>query len=137
MFIKFSLSCLPPSRPLRGTSRPPMVRPAQQWPRGPRNKLHDASFQGSTARTLALLSRENQSTSSTTGIPKVDPAHVRVVREGHAGVAKILLKKRANVNVSAEDGTTALHAPLKMDIALTVDLIKAGGELDAKGPRRM
>ena len=40
------------------------------------------------------------------------------------------------MNASAEDGTTslhALHAPLKMDILpLTVDLIKAGGGLDAK-----
>ena len=54
-------------------------------------------------------------------------------REGHSRVVRILLTRKANVSIEKDGGCTALHMSAEFGhLSVTVDLIKACAELDAK-----
>lgn len=110
--------------------------PAQllQWPRGPRNSLHNAAKDGSAERTAALLSR------GTIDINEGDPDGwtplLFAAGMGHSRVVVILLRNGANISVVANDGFTALLVSAHGGhLAATTVLINAGADLEAADAR--
>ena len=85
----------------------PSVTPLKQWPRGPRNALHKAAYQGSTERIVALLS------TGVIDIDQADPAGISPLMHAswmdRSRVVRILLSEGANVAIVDGNGASALH----------------------------
>ena len=96
------------------------------------NGLHQAALDGSTRRTIALLSRSlidiNQRSEGWTPL-------MISAGEGHSGVVRILLDKGANVSIVSEKGSTALHLAARNGHSeVTTLLVKAGSDMKAQTP---
>lgn len=80
-----------------------MIPPQQQqWPRGPKNRLHHAAHCGSVEGTLALLSQESINIDQ--GDPEgVTPLMFAAVK-GSSRVVRILLSRGANTSYSQGQG---------------------------------
>ncbi|CBJ48713.1 EsV-1-199 [Ectocarpus siliculosus] len=105
----------------------------EQWPRGPRNELHEAAHFGSADRTRALLS------SGAVDVNQGDPAGFTPLMlasmEGQSHIVKILLDNGANsstaLGVAAQNG----HAEVaKILVDAGADI--AGQTSDGCTPRR-
>ncbi|CAM9484934.1 unnamed protein product, partial [Scytosiphon promiscuus] len=111
---------------------PPPVQ--RQWPRGPRNSLHNAAKDGSAERTTALLSRGSIDIDE--GDPDGWTPLIFAAGMGHSRVVVILLSRGANVSVVAKDGFTALLVSAHGGhLAATTILVKAGADLEAADAR--
>ncbi len=108
------------------------VSPPHQWPRGPRIKLHEAAFYGSTERLLALLS--DGSIDVDQGNPQFwgcTPLMMASM-QGHSSAVRILLNKSANLSKEADNGFTALHCSAEGGhLAVTKMLVEARADLEA------
>lgn len=109
-----------------------LADPAQQqrWPRGPKNALHNAAYEGAAKRTAALLD------SGKIGINQGDPSGVTPLMcaalAGHSHIVRILLDRGASVSVRADDGVTALFgAAQNGHLRATKLLIEAGADPNA------
>ena len=79
-----------------------------QWPRGPRNGLHDAAIRGCTCHLVTLLS--DGSIDIDQGDDRGDTPLMLASFGGHSRVVRILLDKGANLSALTDDGADALHA---------------------------
>lgn len=98
--------------------------------------LNRAAFDGSDERILALLSRrsipiDQRATSCVGRTPLMIGA-----QQGYCRVVRALLNRGAKVSLVDNEGGTALHvsAPLG-HLAVTLLLVKAGADLEARTPK--
>ncbi len=107
------------------------VSPPHQWPRGPRNELHEASHNGSIRRLLALLSDGSMDIDQ--GEDSVGHTPLMLASYGgHVHVTRILLDNGANVSIMADEGLTALHFSARNGHRLVSKmLMEAGADLEA------
>ena len=102
----------------------------QQWPRGPWNELHDAAKDGSTKRTLALLS--SASIDIDQGTPQGFTPLMLAAMLDFSNVVRILLDNGANVSIVDAEGSTALHRSASLGTLGSMKLlVEAGADLDA------
>lgn len=99
--------------------------------RGRKTALHKAAAGGSIERTIALLSM------GSIDIDQGDPAGwtplMYAAHGRHSRVAQILLSRGADVSIAADDDVVALHLCTENGhLAMTIDLVKAGAEVDVK-----
>lgn len=102
-----------------------------QWPRGPRNALHDAASHGVVACIVSMLS------SGSFDIDEGDPQGFTPLMcaafGGHALVTRILLNKRANVFIKEDQGATALFFSVQLGyLDVTNLLVQSGSDLEAR-----
>lgn len=102
----------------------------QHWPRGPDNDLHGAAREGSTKRTLALLSQGPIDVNQ--GTPLGSTPLMLGAFNGFPRIVKILLAKGANTSIVADNGGTALHlSSMQGHLLVTTLLVEAGADLEA------
>ena len=98
-------------------------------PRGPFNQLHAAAHDGSTERTVALLSDGSIDINQ-----QWDEGYTPLMlccKGGHAGVARILVREGADMSIADDHGRTALHLSASTGhVAMTKLLARAGAELE-------
>lgn len=73
----------------------------------PAYMLHEAAANGSTERTVALLSRRSIDIDQRS--PKGMTPLMTAAEKGFSRVARILLNRGANVAIAEKEGRTALH----------------------------
>ena len=101
-----------------------------QWPRGPTSDLHQAAFDGSTSRLVALLSDGPFDIDE--GSPSGRTPLMMASCMGHPHVVRILLNKGADVSIVPDDGHTALHnSAQEGHVAVSKMLVNAGADLEA------
>lgn len=105
-------------------------RQQQRWPRGPKNPLHQAAFDGAAKRTLSLL--DDGKIDINQGDPNGVTPLMCAALAGQWQVVRILLSRGANVSVPADDGVTALFGGAQNGhLAVTELLIEAGADVNA------
>ena len=96
------------------------------------HELHVAARDGSTERTVSLLSRGAIDIDEGTPDDGVTPLML-AAGLGYSRVVRILLNKGANVAMVDSSGMTALHwAAQGGHLAVTKLLVKAGADVEAK-----
>lgn len=104
--------------------------PQQQWPRGPRNILHNAIKGGSIERILALLA--SGSIDINQGTPEGFTPLMIATLNDNSRVVRILLRRGANTSIADDSGCTALHMAASSGYPDVLKLLaKAGANLEA------
>lgn len=85
---------------------PSLFQERQRWPRGPRNRLHDAAIAGLPNLMEAPLEREYDiNAGDLNGATPLIMASVG----GHACIVEMLLSKGAEASIAEDAGGNALH----------------------------
>ncbi|CAM9828963.1 unnamed protein product [Scytosiphon promiscuus] len=105
--------------------------PAQPWPRGKRNSLHDAAECCSEKLIAAVLAR-GPALDVNQGDPKGRTPLFLAALNGGTHAASLLLARGANVAIPADGGVTPLHVCAQEGhVAIKKMLVKAGANLEA------
>ena len=106
------------------------MSPPQQWPRGPPNELHYAAKDGSSERTLALLSSGLIDIDQ--GTPDGRTPLMLAAHRDNSHVVRMLLNGGANFAIVGDSRCTALHYSAHFGHrAVTELLVHSGSDLEA------